>query len=91
MKTRKTPKKSVAKSKPAKFVPSDHPLQQHADKIRQVVHDALANAGIQDLSLRSMQFDSSPPPGCPDGQHAEKVCTRDPDGTETCTWTCVPN
>ena len=90
MKKRKAPKKFASKRKPRKTVPSNHPIQQHADKIRQIIHATLADAGINDLSLRSMQFDSGPP-GCPDGEHAEKTCTRDSDGSQICTWTCVPN
>jgi hypothetical protein len=76
--------KSKAESKP---VPSTHPIRLHANKVRETVHSALADAGIHDLRLQSMQFG----PGCPDGEHAEQTCVTNPDGSQTCSWTCVPN
>ncbi len=68
---------------------SRHPYQNHLDRIRSVVHSELANAGITNLALRSMQF--GPAITCPDGQHLEKVCSTDSSGRETCVWKCVPN
>jgi hypothetical protein len=91
MKKTKSRKKS---SKPRKSTPrkpslSNHPYTAHADHIREVVHSALATAGISGLSLRSMQFSTSGP--CPDGQHLQKVCTTDASGAQVCTWQCVDN
>jgi hypothetical protein len=85
---KKVAKKTAARkqqSKPA----SSGDLAQHMDHLRQVVHSALAGAGIHGLSLLSMQFASAPE--CPAGQHAESTCTKDADGNEICTWNCVPN
>jgi hypothetical protein len=85
---KKTARKTTARkqqSKPAS--PGD--LAPHMDHLRQVVHSALAGAGIHGLSLLSMQFASAPE--CPAGQHAESTCTKDAAGNEICTWNCVPN
>lgn len=68
---------------------SDHPYQAHLDEIRSLVHDHLAEAGITDLCLRSMEF--GPVGGCPDGQHLAQKCTTDASGREVCVWVCVPN
>jgi hypothetical protein len=88
MKKTKAAKKSKPKSKATpKPLPSNHPIRMHADHIRETVHDALASAGMDDLQVRSMQFG----PACPDGQHAEQTCVTNPDGSQTCTWSCVPN
>ncbi len=85
---KKAAQKSPAKKKPLKPAPASI-LEDHADQIRQVVHKTLADAGIHGLSLQSIQFAAIPV--CPDGQHAEKVCSRGPGGAESCTWRCVPN
>ena len=84
----KAVKKSPARKKRTRPAPSSI-LQPHADNLRQAVHDALAKAGIRGLSLQSIRFAALPE--CPAGQHAEQTCTRDADGTEICTWNCVPN
>lgn len=89
MKKRKAVTKSSSKKKSSKPTVSNHPIQQHADKIRELVHSALAEAGIHDVSLRSMEFGGAP--DCPDGYHAEQTCTRNDDGSQTCTWHCVQN
>jgi hypothetical protein len=86
---RKATKKSSPQKKRAKSTVSGSLLDAHADQLREIVHRALESAGVHNLSLRSMQFAAIPT--CPDGQHAEKTCTRDANGTETCTWNCVPN
>jgi hypothetical protein len=88
MKKSKKKGKSAPKKARRKTAVSQHPYQHHIDKIRDVVHASLASAGITGLALRSMQFSSS---GCPEGEHSEKVCTTQADGTEICTWQCVPN
>lgn len=85
---KKAAKKSSAHRKRAKPAAAGI-LHPHADDLRQAVHDVLAKAGVQGLSLKSIQFAAMP--ACPDGQHAENVCKRDADGNETCTWACVPN
>jgi len=77
------------KSAPPKFSISDHPVTLQADHIRDIVHSALASAGVSGLSLRSIQF--TPTGVCPDGQHWGKVCTTDASGAQICTWQCVPN
>jgi hypothetical protein len=87
MKKKKAAKKTNSNKKKLKPVVSSHAVRLHTDKIRETVHDALASAGIYDLALRSMQFG----PPCPDGEHSEQICTDNGDGTQTCTWTCVPN
>jgi preprotein translocase subunit SecB len=89
---KKAGKKSVKKAAPRKKpVKSLAPgiLHPHADDLRSAIHDVLAKAGVQGLSLQSIRFASMS--GCPDGQHAEKTCTRDAAGNEICTWNCVPN
>jgi hypothetical protein len=85
---KKTTRKTTTRKQLAKPA-SPGVLAPHMDQLRQVVHAALASAGIHGLSLLSMNFASAP--GCPAGQHAEPICTKDADGRETCTWRCVPN
>jgi hypothetical protein len=88
MRKKQAARKATARKKRRQSIPASM-VDQHADHIRQMVHSALAVAGIHGLSLQSMQFAAAP--DCPSGQHAEKICTRDADGNETCTWKCVPN
>jgi hypothetical protein len=88
MKKTKEAKKSKPKRKAtSRTVPSDHPIRAQADQIRKAAHDALARVGMDDLQVRSMQFG----PACPDGEHAEQTCVTNSDGSQTCTWICVPN
>ena len=85
---KKAATKSPARKKRAKAA-APSLLHPHADDLRQAIHDAMAKAGIQGLSVQSIHFAALP--DCPNGQHAEKTCTRDADGNEICTWNCVPN
>lgn len=89
MTTKKAVKKKAPASKKRAKPGSPGILQPHAHNLRQIVHSALASAGIHHLSLQSIRFASVPE--CPKGQHAEQTCSKDPDGNETCTWNCVPN
>jgi hypothetical protein len=79
----------LQKGAPSKSAASKHPYLAHTDRIRTLVQSELAQSGINNLSLRSMEF--SPAQECPDGQHLERVCTTDASGTETCVWKCVSN
>jgi hypothetical protein len=88
-----SPKK--APSKPSRHQAaaplSQHPITEYADQIRDVVHGALAKAGISDLSLRSMQFDNaSNVDPCPNPkQRRTLVCRTQADGSQVCSWECV--
>lgn len=86
---KKTKRKPARRASRNRVSASRHPYRDHIDRIRSVVHAELANAGIRNLALRSMQF--APSVGCPEGQHLEKVCTTDSSGRETCVWQCVAN
>jgi hypothetical protein len=87
---KKTPKKLTTRpASKTRASASQHPYQNHLDRIRSVVHSELASAGVTNLALRSMEF--GPAITCPDGQHLAKVCTTDSSGRETCVWKCVPN
>ncbi len=79
-------------SMPAKLPFSRHPIAAHVDKIRDIVHSALADAGISGLSLRAMQFDTSDSCSdpCPPGQRRTMVCRTMPNGSQVCTCECVP-
>jgi hypothetical protein len=85
----KAAKRKSAVSARAKIRASRHPYQEHMDRIRSLVHSELANAGVNNLALRSMQF--GPAINCKEGQHLAKVCTTDGSGKQTCVWKCVPN
>ena len=87
--SKKSERKSKKKAAKRKATPSKHPVHSVADALRDAVHSKLASAGITGLSLCSIQF--TPNNECPDGQHWGKVCETQPDGTEACTWKCVPN
>jgi hypothetical protein len=91
----KTPQKraATAKSKPRTIAESDHPIQQHANEIRDIVHAALADHGINDLSLSAMHFsaEASSQDPCPPNQHREMICKTGADGSQICQWECVPN
>jgi hypothetical protein len=84
---RRAARKSALKTASKPVGPSI--LQPHADGLRQAVHEALARAGVSGFSVQSISLAAIP--DCPNGQHAEKSCTRDADGNEICTWNCVPN
>jgi hypothetical protein len=57
-KTKKAPhKKAPARNrKPRTLAKSNHPIGQHVSKIADLVHGALASAGIRDLKLSAMHF-----------------------------------
>jgi len=87
-------KKSMSKPKSPMAPLSDHPIIGHAERIRGLVNTALRGAGINDLSLQSMQFsgtDSSSDPCEQPNQHREWKCRDMPDGSQVCSWVCVPN
>lgn len=79
-------------SMPPKLPLSKHPIARHVDRIRELVHGALADAGISGLSLRAMHFDVSDSCSdpCPPGQHRKMVCRTMPDGSQVCSCECVP-
>lgn len=95
IKTRKVSRgKTIAtKGKPRTLPKSDHAIQQHAEKIREIVHGALVNVGIHDLSLSAMHFstEASSQDPCPPNQHREMVCKTGANGSQICQWECVPN
>jgi hypothetical protein len=96
------PKKAAGKKAVRKIAPRKAParkksvrpatpgiLEPHAHRLREVVHSALASAGVHGLSLKSMHFANLSE--CPDGQHLGQTTIKHPDGTETVTYGCVPN
>jgi hypothetical protein len=92
MKKKPAKKQGQSKRKSRAF-PSTHLIAQHAEHIQELVHGALAEAGIHDLALRAMHFDSSESSsgGCPPNEHREMVCTTGPNGAQICESKCVPN
>jgi hypothetical protein len=93
MKKKKQRKVTKRMSKPRPNTPqlSNHPIASQANRLRDIVHGALADAGINNLSLRSMQFAASASPSdpCPPNQHRQLVCTSGPGGVQSCDWECV--
>jgi hypothetical protein len=90
---KKTARKRGRSKKKSRAVPSTHLVGGSADHIRKLVHGALDDAGIHDLSLRAMHFNAvaSTDDPCPPNQHREMVCTTGPGGGQVCEWKCVPN
>lgn len=70
---------------------TQHPVQEHAVGIRDVVHAHLAEVGIKDLVLKEIRLGPSAGDSCPQGQHQEMVCRTLPDGTSVCRLECVPD
>ena len=89
MKKGKPRSRAPRKKTPGKPVLSNHPVHDLVERMRENVHSMLGTAGIPGLSLRSVQFSLGG--NCPQGQHLEKICETQPDGSEVCTWKCVPN
>lgn len=94
-KTKKAPHKKAkaANRKPRALAKSNHPIGQHVSKIADLVHGALASAGIRDLKLSAMHFsaNASSQDPCDPGEHREWVCTTGADGSQVCEWQCVAN
>jgi hypothetical protein len=94
-KTKNAPRSKAKTPKPKlrKLPLSTHPIQGHASGIVDLVHSALAKAGVQGLMVRAVHFSNadSSQSSCPPNQHREFVCRTGPGGEQVCEWECVPN
>lgn len=68
-----------------------HPVQEHVEAIRDLVHAELADRGISNLVLNEMRFGAVGDDSCPEGQHQKMVCRTLPNGTSVCRLECVPD